>query len=111
MTLAEFLRQYGLGAFSVLGALIGVSFMGRAHVVTAAMAFLTGVAFAMVAAPIAVYYIDPDPQIRDNILTALGGLFSLVGFLICGSIYETVRHAKEWFPGFVRRWIDRKWGG
>lgn len=111
MIVAEFVRKYGLELFSVLGALIGVSFVERLTIVAAAVAFVAGLAFAMVTAPIATYYIDPDTAIRDYILAALAGLFSLVGFVVCSAIYATARHAKEWLPGLVRRWVERRWGG
>lgn len=109
--IADILRKFGLEAFSLLGALIGLSFIDRLTIVAAIVALVAGFAFAVVAAPITVYYLDPPAEIRDYVLAGTAGLFSLVGFTACGAIHASAQHMREWLPGFIRRMIERKTGG
>jgi hypothetical protein len=111
LTIADVIRKYGLEAFSVLGALIGLSFIERLTLVAAGVAFAAGFGFAVVSAPIAVHYIAPPAEIRDYVLAGFAGLFSLVGFVVCGAIYASAQHLKTWLPEFVRKAIERKAGG
>jgi tellurite resistance protein TehA-like permease len=110
VTFAELFKRYGLVLFSAVGALIGVSFVERLTVVAAGIGFLASFAFAVVAAPIVVYYVDPPLPIRDHVLAGLAGLFGLVGFMLCGTVFATVQHARSWVPEFVRKLIERRWG-
>lgn len=111
ITLADVVRKYGLEAFSVLGALVGLSFIERLTVVAAGVAFAAGFGFAVVLAPIAAHYVGPPAEIRDYVLAGFAGLFSLIGFVLCGAIYSTAQHVKTWLPEFARKLLERKTGG
>jgi hypothetical protein len=111
LTIADVIKKHGLEAFSLLGALIGLSFIEKLTLLAAGVALIAGFAFGVVTAPIAAHYIDPPAEIRDYVLAAMAGLLSLVGFVMCGAIVATAQHFRVWLPEFVRKFVERKTGG
>ena len=110
-TVADVLRKYGAEAFSLAGALIGLSFIEKLSVLVAIIALLAGFAFGVAFAPIVAHYVDPPQAIRDYVVAGSALVLSLVGFVLAGAIHQVARHAREWLPEFVRRLIERKTGG
>lgn len=111
LTFAEILRKYGAEAFSLAGALVGLSFIERLSVFVAGVALLAGFAFGVVGAPIFVHYMEPPPAIRDYVLAASALVLSIVGFVLAGTLHAVALKLKEWVPDFLRRLVERKTGG
>ena len=111
ITVADVLRKYGAEAFSMLGALIGLSFVEKLTIITAAVALLAGLAFGVLGAPIVAHYIDPPAAIRDYVVAGCALVLAIVGFVLAGTVHAVARSVKDWAPEFVRKLIDRKAGG
>ena len=107
---ADVIRKYGLEAFSMLGALIGLSFIERLTPWLAALALLSGFLVGVVGAPICAHYIEPPAAIRDYVIAGCALALSIVGFVLVGTLHATALKLKEWVPDLLRKIVERKTG-
>jgi hypothetical protein len=74
-----------------------------------------GVATAYFGTPIAVYFIDPPPQVRESVSGIAGLVFGVTGFMLLAGIHRAVKKIAEEVPAIlpdiVKRWLERKTGG
>jgi len=107
----DLLRKYGPEALGALGALIGLSFIERLTILAAGMAFLSGLVFAIVGAPILTHYIEPPDEIRYHVAGGLGLVLGLTGFILAGAVVRAAHSLRDSAPDLVAKVIKRITGG
>lgn len=107
----DFLGKWGWIGAAIAGALVSLSFARNVTLLIALTMVSAGIAFAVLTAPLAVYALNPPEPIRDEVLAALSGMFSLTGFILCGALVDAAKAIRATVPAVLAKWIERKGGG
>jgi tellurite resistance protein TehA-like permease len=106
----DLLKRYAPEAFGALGALIGLSFIERLTIISAALALLAGLAFAVIGSPIITHYIEPDENIREHVTGGLGLVLGLTGFVLAGAVVKASHALRDAAPDLMKKILRRVLG-